>query len=373
MRVLHVVTVAGPDNVMGGPSSVATEQCKALLARGIEVRLVAGWFSRQPPESLDGVPGRFVPTPPLLRRHALSSAYSMSMEAALKREISGADLVHIHFARDLVPIRAAAIASGNHVPYVVQTHGMVIEDSRRAIRLLDGLAVRRQLERASRVLALTDAEAKDLSEVGVVRAPTVLPNGIALSHDAPPPRRDNEVLFLALLKATKRPMSFVQAAHRLIDEGRPYEYAMVGPDHGELGAFEAYVSAHGLVGRVRYEGALPRSEVIRRLAQATVYVLPSSYEPFGMSVLEALAARTPVVITPECEQAAELNAFSAAEVVEGHPETLAAAIDKLMSDSSLRQRRAEAGYTFVRERRSIEVVVDTLIDVYESAIGEMNR
>lgn len=366
--MLHVVTAAGPDNGYGGPASVAVEQCMSLLARGVEPRMTAGWLGRAP-RALPGVDSVFVSTRSLSRRYRFSSAYSVALERVLHREIRWADVAHIHFARDIVPMRAVAIALGNGIPYVLQTHGMIVRDSRVAVRILDSLTVRRQLDGASRVLALSEEEARDLAEVGLRKTPVILPNGISLRMGDKPPRRANEVLFLALLKATKRPMSFVQAAHRLIDEGRPYNFALVGPDHGELGAVEGYIREHGLAGRIRYEGALPRSEVLRRLAQATVYVLPSSYDPFPMSVLEALAARTPLVISPEVGQAAELQRLDAAEIVEVGSDSLARAIGKVMSDTDLRRRRAEAGYMFVRDRLSIDAVVDTLADVYESAIA----
>lgn len=369
MRVLQVVTAAGPGGVYGGPTTVATEQCWSLVARGIEARLAAGWLATEVPDSLDGVDGVFIPMKPLTRRFMFSSAYSVGAERVLRDQVGWADVVHIHYARDLVPLRAAAVASRLRVPFVVQTHGMVVPDSRSAVRLIDWLAVRRQLSRASHVLALTETEARQLRDVGLPTKPRLLPNGITLRDVRPSERRANEVLFLALLKGTKRPLHFVQAAHRLIDMGRLYDFRVVGPDSGELRALQDYISTHRLDRRVQYEGAIPRADVHDRLAKAAVYVLPSSYDPFPMSVLEALAARTPVILSPECGQASDLREMDAAEVVEGDPDALALAIDKLMSDEELRRRRALAGFRFVRDRLSIEAVVDSLVDVYESAIA----
>lgn len=369
MRILQVVTVAGPGAIYGGPTTVATEHCRALLARGMDARLAAGWMDVKVPTSLDGVGGAFVPIRPLSRRFALASAYSASAERELREAIRWADVVHIHYARGLLPIRAAGLAFGFRVPFILQTHGMVVPDNRGLVRLIDQLAVRRQLGAASHVLALTETEAQQLRAVGLAEQPTLLPNGIALGTCDSPERRDNEVLFLALLKATKRPLSFVQAAHRLIDSGLQYDFRIVGPDSGELGAVQEYIATNELGHRVRYEGAIARSEVQERLAQAAVYVLPSSYDPFPMSVLEALAAGTPMVISPEVGLATQLRQLDAAEVVEGCPDPLARAIDKLMSDTDLRRRRAEAGYGYVRDRLSIDAVVDSLVDVYESAIA----
>ncbi|MCZ0970952.1 glycosyltransferase [Streptomyces albulus] len=66
------------------------------------------------------------------------------------------------------------------------------------------------------------------------------------------------------------------------------------------------VAEEGLGGVVAYGGTLDHDAAVRRLARATVYVLPSVDEPFPMGVLEALAvgtrwsARTAAGSPPRC-------------------------------------------------------------------------
>ena len=52
------------------------------------------------------------------------------------------------------------------------------------------------------------------------------------------------------------------------------------------------------------------------LAQAGIFALPSSQENFGVAMVEAMAAGTPVVITPGVNLAPEIDAAGAGWIVE---------------------------------------------------------
>ena len=53
----------------------------------------------------------------------------------------------------------------------------------------------------------------------------------------------------------------------------------------------------GLSGHVTFTGYIPDEDLVRLYNMADVYVLPSVSEPFGITVLEAMAARTPVIVS----------------------------------------------------------------------------
>ena len=60
---------------------------------------------------------------------------------------------------------------------------------------------------------------------------------------------------------------------------------------------QAYVNHQKLESRIQLLGALPREEVVERIAESDVFVLASHYEPFGVVVIESLALGKPVVAT----------------------------------------------------------------------------
>ncbi|GAI33437.1 unnamed protein product, partial [marine sediment metagenome] len=74
----------------------------------------------------------------------------------------------------------------------------------------------------------------------------------------------------------------------------------VGPDDGYLPALKKLVKELMIEEKVLFTGPLFGKEKLEAYVDADVYVLPSSYEIFGLTVLEACACGTPVVVTEAC-------------------------------------------------------------------------
>ena len=116
---------------------------------------------------------------------------------------------------------------------------------------------------------------------------------------------------------------------------------------------------------------LPRvseEEVMRQYRIHDMLVLPSTYEGFGMVVLEAMSQRLPVISTPVgCAPALVRDGETGLHVAPRAPRELAAAIQRLLGDGALRRRLAEAayplaiGHTWARAaERTIEVYRDAI-------------
>src|SRR5207253_11226656 len=112
-------------------------------------------------------------------------------------------------------------------------------------------------------------------------------------------------------------------------------------------------------GVVWVETMLPRREVIPVLSQATVFVCPSVYEPFGLVNLEAMACETAVVASavggiPEIVIPGETGRL--VDWSEADPQAfesdLADRIGELLADPGRAARMGEAGRRRGRERFS---------------------
>lgn len=125
-------------------------------------------------------------------------------------------------------------------------------------------------------------------------------------------------------------------------DGVRLEIAGDGPDRDAL---ERQVGELGLAGRVRFHGAQARERVLELFHAADGSLLSSTWENFPHTVVEALAAGTPVIATtvggvPEVVRDGENGLL----VPPGDADALAAAIARFAGDPDLRERlRAAAG------------------------------
>ncbi|MEV0639316.1 glycosyltransferase [Streptomyces sp. NPDC050619] len=369
MRIVHVVTLISDDGAYGGPTSVAAGQLEECAARGHEVALVSLWRGgSRAPARMGSVPLRTRPA-----RSMLPGRFTGLMHPLLVRDMwrcmGGADVVHIHAGRDLVSLTALVVAALRRKRFVAQTHGMVQFRRAVVVQFFDRMFVP-LLRRARGCLVLTEQERRAVAEVVGVDGPPLLtlPNGVRPERggEAQHWRRGREVLFLARLHPRKRPEAFVEMAdlvHQKVPDAR---FTLHGADEGALPAVRRLIAARGLEGIVSYGGALEHAEAVRAYARAAVYVLPSVDEPFGMTVIEALSAGTPVVCTDTCGIADELARRRAAMVTDGSPRAMADAVCDLLTDEEKRAALVEAGHGAVEEAFSISAVVDRLEEIYRN-------
>ena len=124
-------------------------------------------------------------------------------------------------------------------------------------------------------------------------------------------------------------------------ENRSHKLVLAGVD----------LRASGLAQRAAVLGVLPdviglpylsHAEVALAYNAAALFVYPSSYEGFGMPVLEAMACGTPVIALDNT--AFPEFAGGVAELLpDARVETLRAAIERVLRDASLRERMAREG------------------------------
>ncbi len=137
---------------------------------------------------------------------------------------------------------------------------------------------------------------------------------------------------------------------------------------GDADAYRREAEALGVAARVHFAGPVENPEDY--YAAADLLVLPTRSDPWGIPVIEAMAAGVPVVTTAAAGSASVAEGAGAAVLVPARsPERLAEAIGELLGDPGRRREmgargKAEAG------RFDISSVVDATLDVYERALAE---
>lgn len=134
------------------------------------------------------------------------------------------------------------------------------------------------------------------------------------------------------------------------------------------GLLEEFSQA-GVSALVDYRGVVPMEQVPEMINRSRVFLYPSREEPFGLSVIEAMACGRPVLTT---------NVFGPSEIVthpmDGYlvdpddPLRLSEAASLLLSDEALQRRMGENARKTVEARFDMRSHADSLLKIYRDEI-----
>jgi UDP-glucose:(heptosyl)LPS alpha-1,3-glucosyltransferase len=156
------------------------------------------------------------------------------------------------------------------------------------------------------------------------------------------------------------------AVAALARSGTDAHLVVVG--EGNSGTYRRKADELGVGGRVHFTGPVDSPEDY--YAAADLLVLPTRSDPWGIPVIEAMAAGVPVVTTAAAGSASVAERAGAAVLVPARsPERLAAAIGELLADPDRRREMGERGQAEAG-RFDISSVVDATLDVYERSLAE---
>ncbi|MGB7160677.1 MAG: glycosyltransferase [Tepidisphaeraceae bacterium] len=389
MRALHVISSI--DSRSGGPATALFGLASAQARAGLDVSVVSTAargarddVARKLREAGVAVTLVGPAIGPTLRHPALART--------IEHAVAGADVVHIHALWEEIQHRAARTAQAAGVPYVVRPCGMLdpwsLSQSWLKKRLYMKWRLRRNLQQAAALHFTTETE-RDLTGPLDLRAPAIVePHGVDLREfDHPPPagtfrRRWPQVgnrrivLFLSRIHPKKGLELLVPAFARLARED--VMLVIAGPDEGSYRASVMQMIARENVSeRTLFTGMLGGEDRIAALSDADLFVLPSHQENFGMSVVEAMAAGTAVVISDQVNIHREVTAAGAGGVTPIDVDSLSREIKRWLEDGQLRADAGRRGAAFVRERFNWDAIARRWIDHYsrlrDAGVGSNRR
>jgi len=271
-----------------------------------------------------------------------------------------ADMIHLNgYAHAVLPWRR---------PVVVVAHSCVFswwravhrcapgaewDEYRR--RVLEGLAA------AGMVVAPSSAMARaTATEYGLPSEKIRVVHNFSSSDT--PQRATKETFFLAAGRVwdqAKNIAMLQQIAPRL-----NWEMRVSGSDRGPENSIAAVKS-------VRFLGMLPYAGLLEQMAHASVFVHPSLYEPFGLSVLEA-ARRNCCLVLSDIPSLRELWEGAAIFVDPRNPDRWISELNSLTNDPERRQALGERACSHAA-RYSGRVAISEYRQVYESALSSRHR
>jgi glycosyltransferase involved in cell wall biosynthesis len=383
VKVLRVIARLN----MGGPALHVAYLTAGLRERGYETTLVAGTLA-QGEDSMAFVAsglGVAVVTIPELGRE-ISPVRDLIATLRLARLIrrERPQILHTHTAKaGTVGRLAARLAGSARPPIVVHTfHGHVLRGYFGPVRSRLFRWLERWLARGTTALIAVSPQVRDdLVALGVAPREkfAVIRLGIELEERVADTngRADTRhylgiapdrftVGWIGRMTAIKNTEDVLSAFKALRARGVEATLCMVGdgPDRPEL---ERRAHELGIMRDTLFLGY--QQDVAPLYAAFDALVLPSSNEGTPVSVIEALAARTPVVATrvggvPDVVREGD-DGFL---VDPGDTDALAERLERLASDPELRERMGTAARSRVLSRYAVDRLVDDVDRLYRSLL-----
>ncbi len=326
---------------------------------------------------------RIVSFPRVMRFSGFS--ISPKMVKVLRETITHFDVIHLHSLRQFQDLIINHYARKYHVPFILQTHGSIplISVKQTLKWIYDSFFGTQLLENASKIIALSQVEAQQLTNLGVPpQKVAIIPNGIDLTdyRVLPSPKEfrarfqipigKRVILYLGRIHATKG-IDLLIEAFAITTKATgcaPAVLVIAGPDDGDLLRYKSLANSLDLSSSIKFTGFLSKEDKLRALAAADVFVTPSFYG-FPITFLEACATGTPI-ITSRLGDTLEWIDGNAGMVTSATPSDLANAICAIITDKDLRTTLSKNCRKAVESRFSITSVVSKLERLYREVARE---
>lgn len=126
--------------------------------------------------------------------------------------------------------------------------------------------------------------------------------------------------------------------------------------------------------KILFLGFVDETTLVKLQKCADVSVVPSLFEPFGIVALEAMAAKSPVVVsdTGGLSEIVEHD-LTGVKVYPNNPESLAWGITKVLQDENYSRYISENAYRKVRDKFDWNNIAEKTVQIYRAVLGEYSK
>jgi glycosyltransferase involved in cell wall biosynthesis len=383
MKVLHVIPSVAERS--GGPAIAIVPMCRALRQHGVEVFLISTDAGIDEPKDVadyKGVPAKFFSS-----QLGESFKYSRPLAIWLKSNIQNFNLVHIHAVFNHSSVAAARACQSAGVPYVVRPLGtldpwsMTQKSFRK--RLFWQLSGKKMLRRAAAVHYTTEAEKLATEGLlglnhGKVIALGIEPNSKTsgskerLAHYFPILERESYVLVLSRLHPKKGLDVLIDAFLSLVQQEKFRHWFLViagdGPEDHVL-KLKRKAASSLQRDRILFTGWVEGEAKDALLNSASLLVLPSHQENFGLCVMEALSQSVPVLLSPHVNLAPDVASANAGWIAAVEKDALATTLAEALADKNELVNRGRAGRE-LSLKYSWDSTAKNLADLYRDVLQQ---
>ncbi len=297
-----------------------------------------------------------------------------------------ADLVHAHGYRCLSSCIAIYLARLKHTPTIFTPHG--IYPKRTFANMLiksffDHTLGRLLLRLPDRIIALTEHNRQLLLQRGASPNKIVsVPNGVNFDEYANLQRSERilddlctegpVLLYVGRIDWNKQLEKVIFSMPLILKEFPRAKFVIIGPDYANYAS-----NLMNLAGKLKVEdslvvvGKVSREKLLEFYSIADVFLLPSSYEGFGLSMLEAISSKIPVIVSSSGGPGDILNHGVNAMLLKSvTPMEIFSFVNTILTDHNLRKAVVKNAFELVKGRYTWKAVVNKLELVYRQVMNE---
>ncbi len=203
---------------------------------------------------------------------------------------------------------------------------------------------------------------------------TVIPNGVDLALFRPMPavsREKNRVMTINSADVPLKGLGYLLRAVASLKKKRNLRLIVVGTLK-KNGSIKQLIRELGIGDCITFTGRLDDDSFVKEYARATMAVIPSVYEGFGLPAAEAMACGVPVISTTG-GALPEVVGNAGVLVPPADHKALACAIDDLMENPERRAELGMAGLERATKQFSWRQTAKKTITVYKKAIDDHHR
>lgn len=374
MKVLQVTERYPP--AIGGVETHVFRLSQELRKLGVEVRvLTTDLYSTSPLVRFDQKSDDEEFVTRIKGYRALPLPQGLGVVApGMLGQIRETSIVHVH-SYGHFPTYLARYCQAARLPVVATTHS---DAGRPSIKksLFDSIIPLASIKSAQRIIAISNHESEVLIKRGIPPDRiVVIPNGIDADEFAiisPSGKSKSKILMYAgRIDIDQKGLDLlIEAFARLLKDYPDLELVLTGPDwNGSTGILSQLAMKLGISEKVHFTGFLKRPEYVERLKSAGIFILPSRFEPFGIVLLEAMAAGVPVVAAntgavPEILEGGKLGLI----FQPGNVDSLTNQLRNILSNESAAKDRAEEARRSLHRYSWQKIAQDTL-HTYEEVLS----
>lgn len=376
MTINHVISSI--DITTGGPARSVTQLIEEMLSLSNNVSICLNTL-----ESLSPIINNFDSKGKgvIKFNSANTLDYSKSLTSSLN--ISESDIFHGHGLWQMPVHQMAKIARKRQIPYVITPRGMLepwsLTQSPFKKKVALSLFQRNDLRNATCIHTTAPMEMRSIRNLGFKNPIAMIPNGIDLkSFSSVVPQKRNapkRILFLSRIHKKKGVENLIEAWKQLPNSVKTgWIIDIYGNGEGNyIEELKSVISAAGLEKQINIYPPVFGENKQKVFRQASLFVLPTYSENFGIVVAEALASYTPVITTKGAPWE-DLDTFNCGKWIDVGIEPLNMSLSfMLKKTSSELLEMGVNGRSLVEKKYGMQAVAKQMLELYDWILNKEQK